>query len=311
VPATVGRPTVTGMPDHHDHESRDHAPHDHAPHDHAEADGAAFAELLDLDGEVLSAHWAEVLDLVQDAATGSGATGPSRILDLGAGTGTGTIRLAQRFDGAEVIAVDVSDEMLGRIRDKARGLGLAERIRTLAADLDAGWPDLEPVDLTWASMSMHHVADPDRVLGSMYATTRPGGTVALIEFTRPLRFLPDDLGFGRPGLEARCLDALAGEHAETLPDLGSDWSPRLAAAGFAVLDERELTIELDAPHPAGTTRYAQLWLERLRSGLTDRLDADDQEALTTLIDGPGPESLQNRDDLAIRGTRTVTLARRP
>jgi SAM-dependent methyltransferase len=293
---------------HHDHASHDDASHDHAPHDHGDnADGAAFIELLDLDGEVLSAYWSEVLSLVHETASGR----TTRVLDLGAGTGTGTIGLAQRFAGAEVIAVDVSDEMLAHIRDKARNLGLADRVRTVTADLDADWPDLDPVDLTWASMSMHHLADPARVLGDVFDATRPGGTVALVEFTQPLRFLPDDLGFGPPGLEARCLDALASEHAHSLPDLGSDWSPRLQAAGFTVLDERELTIALDAPHHPGAARYAQLWLQRMRSGVADRLDHDDREALDTLLDGDGPDTVARRDDLAIRGTRTVTLARRP
>jgi SAM-dependent methyltransferase len=290
-----------------DHSPAAHAVH--AAHDQhgAGPDDAALAELLDLDGEVLSAYWADVLTLVHESATG----GSTRILDLGAGTGIGTIGLAQRFEGAEVIAVDVSDEMLGRVRDKAGSLGLADRVRTVTADLDAGWPDLGPVDLTWASMSMHHMADPDRVLGHVFDATRPAGTLAVVEFTQPLRFLPDDLGFGRPGLEARCLDALAGEHAHALPDLGSDWSPRLESAGFTVLDEREITIALDARHHPSAARYAQLWLQRMRSGLADRLERDDRAALDTLLDGDGPDTVARRGDLAIRGTRTLTLARRP
>lgn len=279
----------------------------HALHDGVN-DDAALAELLDLDGEVLRPYWTDALTWVRRAAAGDG---PGRILDLGAGSGVGTIALAQRFAGAEVIAVDVSEPMLSRIRAKALDLGLADRIRTVPADLDVGWPAIDALDVTWASMSMHHLTDPDRVLGDVFAATRPGGLVAVAEMAEPLRFLPDDLGFGRPGLEGRCLAALEKEHAHSVPELGSDWAPRLETAGFTLLGERTLTIKMDAPHPPGAARYAQLWLQRLSPGLADQLAPDDLEALATLVDGTGPESVHQRDDLQIRGSRTVTLARRP
>ena len=281
-----------------------HGPH-HTPHD-GENDDADLAELLDLDGQVLCSYWAGVLTWVRAAAAGA-----SRILDLGAGSGVGTIALAQRFAGAEVIAVDISEQMLQRIRVKALDLGLANRIGTVQADLDAGWPAIAPVDLTWAALSLHHLTDPDRVLREILAATRPGGMMAVVEMAEPVSFLPHDLGFGQPGLEARCLDALAEEHAHSVPELGSNWSSRLAAAGFTEVRERVFPIELDPPHPPSTARYAQLWLRRLRSGLADQLAQDDLDALTTLIDGNGPESLRQREDLRVRGARTVTLARRP
>jgi len=52
------------------------------------------------------------------------------------GTGTGTLSLARQVPDAEVIALDVDEEMLKRIQDKARAAGLADRIRTVQADLD-------------------------------------------------------------------------------------------------------------------------------------------------------------------------------
>lgn len=267
-----------------------------------------MAELLDLDGEVLRAYWTDVMTWVRDAATGSAYR---RILDLGAGTGTGTIALAQRFGGAEVIAVDISGEMLTRIRTKAVAAGLADRIRTVQADLDVAFPAVDPIDVTWASMSLHHMSDPDRVLGDVFAATTSGGLLAVAEISEPLRFLPHDIGFGRPGLEDRCLEALNKEHAQSVPALGSVWEPRLEAAGFTVVSERTFTIELNAPHPAATARYAQLWFRRMKGALADRLSPADLETLATLVDGNGPESLQQRGDLELRGSRTGTLARRP
>jgi SAM-dependent methyltransferase len=280
----------------------DHHNHHGAGHDTADAD---LVEMLDLDGEVLRSYWTDVLTWVQHEGAGA-----EHVLDLGAGSGVGTIALAQRFDGAEVVAVDVSPEMLRHIHDKALHLGLAPRIRTVEADLDVGWPAVGPVDVTWASMSLHHLADPDRVLRDVFTATRPGGLIAVAEMSEPLRFLPDDVGFGRPGLEGRCLDILGKEHAHSVPELGSDWSPRLAAAGFTLLSERTLTVAVNPPYPPGAIRYAELWLRRLRSAAADQLDRDDLETLAVLLGGDGAESLQQRGNLHIRGCRTVTLARR-
>jgi SAM-dependent methyltransferase len=288
--------------------------HTHGPraHDHAAAAGSAddgMTSLLELDGEVLHGYWSAALDWVASAAPGAG-----RLLDLGAGTGTGARGLAERFPGAEVIAVDIEPGSLARLRDKALALGLAGRVRAVEADLDAGWPGLGPLDLTWASMSLHHLADPGRVLGDALAATRHGGLIAVAEFAQPLRFLPSDLGFGQPGFEDRLAERLGRAHAEALPTLGSAWAPRLADAGWEVIDEREFPIDLDPPKHPRAAEYARAWFTRLADGFTDQLEPADRATLTALLaaDGPGALShgLSHGVDLHIRGTRTVTLARR-
>ena len=274
-------------------------------HDHDHGADASLADMLDLEAEVLYAYWTNVLTWLRTTAP----PGTRRILDLGAGTGTGSIALAQRFGGADVIAVDASTEMLERIRVKALDLGLAPRVRTVQADLDNGWPALEPLDLTWASMSLHHFAEPDRVLREIRATTRAGGLLAVAELAEPFRFLPDDLGLGRPGLETRCIEALDTEMAHELPELGSHWAPRIEAAGFELLAERNISVVLDPPHHPSAANFARLWLQRVRASVGHRLADDDGEALDVLIDGDGPHSLLRRGDLQVRAARTVTLAR--
>jgi len=281
-------------------------------HDHARQQGAATADdsitdLLDLDGEVLHDYWSAALDLVAGAASrgrdlAGARAGRARLLDLGAGTGTGALGLAERFTAAEVIAVDVAPAALARLRDKALHRGLGGRVRAVECDLDAGWPDLGPLDLTWASMSLHHMADPGRVLGDVLAATRPGGLIAVAEFAEPLRFLPSDFG---AGFEDRLVELLGRAHAEALPSLGSDWAPRLAAAGWEVTDERAFPIDLDPPAHPRAAAYARAWFTRLADGFTDRLEPGDQATLAVLLGGDGPGRLR------IRGTRTVTLARRP
>ena len=160
-------------------------------------------------------------------------------------------------------------------------------------------------------MSLHHLADPDRVLGELFAATRPGGLVAVAEFTDQARFLPDDLGIGRPGLEARCLALLKADQAHSLPEIGTDWAARLTAAGFFLLGERAFQLTADPSRPAAIAAHARGWLRRLRDRFADRLAAEDLQTLAILLDGDGPDSLDSRTDLDPRGIRTVTLARRP
>jgi SAM-dependent methyltransferase len=284
----------------------------HQSHQHhqsaSEPDESDMAELLDLDAEVLHAYLSEVTAWLEDLTVDMSVR---RVLDLGSGTGTGTFALLRHFKNAEAIAVDRSPQLLHHLRNKARDLGVADRVSTVEADLDAVWPAFGGVDLVWASASLHHMTDPDRALREVFAALRPGGLLAVIELDGFPRFLPDDLGLGRPELEARCRAMLAHRHAEEVPHLGSDWGPRLSRAGFVIEAERPFTIELSPPLPESTGRYAQVLLRRMRAVLDGRMSADDLSVLDLLIDGDGPDSVLRRDDLIVRTERTVWAARRP
>ncbi|MFF0739483.1 class I SAM-dependent methyltransferase [Streptomyces sp. NPDC004111] len=293
--------------------------HDHG-HDHGHgfpSDAAAeavLAELLELDAEVLGSYLSELMGWLEQLTADAP---PRRIVDLGAGTGTGTRALLARFEEAEAVAVDMSDSMLERLAEKVREAGIKDgRVRTVRADLDEGWPGgLDSVDLIWASASLHHMADPDRSLTEVLAALRPGGLLVAAEMdSTPFpRFLPDDLGpeLGRPGLEARLHAAVEESHSSDVPHLGDDWGVRLAGAGFTVEAERRFVVDLTEPLPAATGEYARGTLGRLRTGLAERLDADDLATLDALLDEDGPHDVRRRDDLTVRTSRTVWVARRP
>jgi SAM-dependent methyltransferase len=257
-----------------------------------------LAELLDLDAEVLHEYHRDVI-----AWVGSSTPDRPRIVDLGAGTGAGTVALARHLPDAVVVAVDVSEPMLEHLRHKAHAVGVAERVRTVLADLDEPWPALGPADVVWASASLHHLADPAGALARARTTLRPGGLLVLTELNSFPRFLADGAG---AALEGRCHAAMAEVRAEAGMHLDEDWGARLAGAGFTVEAERRFDIVLRPPLPAAARRYAEVSLQRLRHGLDGRLGADDLAALDALTAG-----LPDRDDLTVRATRTVWLARRP
>ncbi|GII99701.1 methyltransferase family protein [Sediminihabitans luteus] len=296
----------------HSH-SHDGADHHHAAHDDTAHDDADLAELLDLDAVVLAdlldQHTAWALDLRAGAAT-------RRVLDLGAGTGTGTLALAHRFPRAEVTAVDASPQMLARTRARAFADGVADRVRTVAYDLDTvaddgRWPRDDaftgPFDLVWASMSMHHLADPAAGFRRLHDVVAPDGLLVVVEMDARPTFLPDDPGVGRPGLEARLQALVTVAHGDM--DAHPDWTPTLAATGWHETARRTATPDASSATQPALARYAHANLARTAAAVGDALDPDDRAALATLL-GDGPLGVAQRDDLLVRGTRTAWAARR-
>ncbi|MER5554320.1 class I SAM-dependent methyltransferase [Streptomyces sp. NPDC002793] len=274
--------------------------------EHGGSDQEALTQVLDLDAELFAPYLTSVTARLADAA----GDGVAHVVDLGAGTGTGTFALLERFPHARVTAVDSSPGMLARLVGSARAKGLGDRVRTLEADAGAGLPGITDADLVWASASLHHVDDPAAALAGVHAALRPGGLLAVAELDGMPRFLPDDAVAGRPGLEARCRAALDALHAERMPHLGADWGVLLAAAGLTVEQARTELLELSAPLPASAGRYAHLVLDRIRPALDGLVDPADLAALGTLLDG-GPADVRHRDDLVVRSTRQLWVARRP
>ncbi|MFD8542755.1 class I SAM-dependent methyltransferase [Streptomyces sp. NPDC059649] len=284
--------------------STHHDTQGHIGHERASGSDIAMAQLLELDAEVLAPYLAELTGWLADLTHRA----PVRILDLGSGPGTGSLALAHRFPMAAVMAVDISPQMLHRLHKQAAAHGVADRISTLEANLDEQWPQTGqdgPYDLMWAAAFLHHVADPARTLAQGFERLRPGGLLAVTEMDFFPRFLPEDTGIGRPGLEARL-------HAATNTLPSHEWTDRLTDAGFTVEARRTFEIRLDRTQAApALSSYAQVCLAKLRSHATEVLDMDDLAALDALLDETQPHSIVRRDDLSMRTSRTTWIARRP
>lgn len=271
----------------------------HAHHPEAHRHESAHADLLDLDAEVVG-HLDDLTAWVAQHAE----VVPRTVVDVGAGTGTGTLALARRFEDARLVAIDSSPEMVEHLRAAVLREGLGDRVRAVQADVDAGWPAVGTVDLAWAASSLHHLEHPDRVLRDLRAAIDPAGLLVVVEMDGMPRFLPHDLGVGRPGLEDRVRTAMAQDHWNAHPD----WAGHLERAGFTVLEERTWTWVRQPASPAAH-RYAHGVLSRVRTGLADRLGAEDLDTLDRLLADDAPESLLHRRDLVVRAGRTTWAAR--
>ncbi|MEV6349535.1 class I SAM-dependent methyltransferase [Actinoplanes sp. NPDC051851] len=254
--------------------------------------------MLDLDAEVLSDFYREVI-----AWAGALVPASPRIIDLGAGTGVGTLALARHLPTADLTAVDVDEAMLTHLRERAADAGLADRVHTVRADLDGEWPALGTADLVWASASMHHMTDPDRVLRQVHDILRPGGAFMITELDGFPRFLADSPD---TALEERAHAELAAMRLEGGLHMGEDWGARLKSAGFTLEGERRFEISLPAPLPPKARHYAQVTLDRARQRLIDRLTPADVTALASLA-----ASAPANPALTLHATRDIWIGRRP
>ena len=90
-----------------------------------------------------------------------------RLLEIGSGDGVLTERLAE--SGLDVLGVDPNGELSAHVRAVA------------VEDLDA-----EPFDIVFASVSLHHLPDPDRTTAALRRLTKTGTLLLVREFDRHL-----------------------------------------------------------------------------------------------------------------------------
>ncbi|HTO54885.1 MAG TPA: class I SAM-dependent methyltransferase [Myxococcota bacterium] len=193
-------------------------------------------------------------------------TGRERVLDVGTGAGHTALALAPR--AAEVIALDLTEEMLSAAAGLARERGLSNvwfrRGRAEALPFADG-----AFDLVTSRLCAHHYADPAAATREAARVLRPGGQYLLVD-----AYSPED------PVQDTYLNAI-----EVLRDPShvrnyriSEWQAMFEAAGFA--------LEV-GPRWAVRLEFAS-WVERigtpapLVAGLRALIDAAPSEVRETL-----------------------------
>jgi 2-polyprenyl-3-methyl-5-hydroxy-6-metoxy-1,4-benzoquinol methylase len=181
-----------------------------------------------------------------------------RVLEIGCGLGTDTINFARA--GAEVVAVELSEESLALVQARAEVYGLDDRItfhHANAEDLPREVTS-DNFDLVYSFGVIHHTPHPSRVLEHARAALGPDGELKLMMYHRRSWKTAQVIvreGRGRfwraAELVARHSEAQTGSpvtYTYTRPELRR----LLASHGFAVQ-----TIEIEHIFPYRVSAYVQ------------------------------------------------------
>lgn len=158
-----------------------------------------------------------------------------RVLDVGCGTATLTMLLAQACPDAEVVGLDGDARVLALARDKIARAGLRVELREGMA-FDPLFPP-GSFDRVVSSLVFHHLetADKRRTLARIFELLRPGGELHIADWGRA----------GGPLMRIAFLSVQLLDGFRTTADNVRGRLPALIAeAGFAAVEEthRERTI---------------------------------------------------------------------
>ena len=121
-------------------------------------------------------------DLVEEAFQLLDLQPGMRLLDVASGSGALSLPAARR--GAQVVAVDLSPQMLSRLEQRARAEGLTN-VRANVMDAHALELEDDRFDIAASQYGVMFLPDLPRALREMRRVTRPGGQVLLICFGQP------------------------------------------------------------------------------------------------------------------------------
>jgi 2-polyprenyl-3-methyl-5-hydroxy-6-metoxy-1,4-benzoquinol methylase len=131
------------------------------------------------------------------------------------GCGTGLLSFALHAELGPITLADRSPGMLAVLAEKITAAGLTH-LHPLALDLLTDLLPAERYDLVYTLMTLHHVADVDRLLRAFHDLLRPGGWLGIADLDREDGSFhgpgfTGHLGFDRAELRAQLTDAGFGE----------------------------------------------------------------------------------------------------
>ena len=116
------------------------------------------------------------------------AAQPKAILDVATGTGDLAIAASKHFPEAQITGVDISAGMLEIGRKKLAGLGLSGRIAMQQADSEQLPFGNDEFDAVICAYGVRNFENLEAGLREMQRVLRPGGRLAVLEFSKPKAF---------------------------------------------------------------------------------------------------------------------------
>ncbi len=110
---------------------------------------------------------------------------PARVLDVATGTGDLALGIARKLPSVQVEGIDLSPEMVRLGQQKVAKAGLSGRITLSVGEAASpGFPD-GTFDAVSAAFGVRNFEDLEAGIGGMSRMLRPGGTMAVLEFSTP------------------------------------------------------------------------------------------------------------------------------
>ncbi|MDR4507513.1 MAG: methyltransferase domain-containing protein [Candidatus Brocadiaceae bacterium] len=106
---------------------------------------------------------------------------PLKVADIGCGTGASALLLA-RFLNARIMAVDFFEDFLDVLNERAKSMGVADRISTLACSM-ANLPFTdEELDVIWSEGAIYNIGF-EKGVADWRRCLKPGGVLVASEIT--------------------------------------------------------------------------------------------------------------------------------
>ncbi|MGH7388983.1 MAG: methyltransferase domain-containing protein [Candidatus Rokuibacteriota bacterium] len=218
--------------------------------DHKRSQQEFFADAERYEREVVQSAFYRALDAMTVHAWIDRLPPHSRVLDIAAGTCRTSVPLAER--GHHAIALDLSEELLGLGRDKARAAGVGAEIDLFLGDAESLSFLDESVDAALCHGALHHFEAPGHALAEAGRVLKPGGRWFSLDPNRsPLRWVFD--------LTMRVRKLWHEEAADHPPQTAEEVTGWCAAAGICV--EVKYTCYI-LPHFVNwmSPQHARAWL---------------------------------------------------